>query len=144
MVGETMGKVIFQKISQEVPPSIFAASYMEMGMDWRAVINSSVWMPDFHSREKILSTNPVTKPTRSSAPCTPVRNTPSISLLNKWEELLPDMTLAEKASPLRILRIIPLAMMMGRKKMPRITVRPKNFRLSSKARKRLSSTMMGT
>ena len=55
MNGLTYGKVIFQKYSQAVAPSIWAASLADGGMFWSAARNRSICMPELQTMPKILS-----------------------------------------------------------------------------------------
>ena len=50
IIGEMYGKVIFQKNSHAVAPSMLAASFAEGGMVWSAERKISIWIPEFHTR----------------------------------------------------------------------------------------------
>ena len=66
MMGDTMGRVIFQKASQEVAPSTWAASYRWEGMALSPEMNNRICSPLFQVRLKILDTMPVRVLTSSS------------------------------------------------------------------------------
>ena len=54
MIGPVMGKVMVQKLSQAVEPSMLAASYMDSGMECRAARKMKICTPERIMMKKML------------------------------------------------------------------------------------------
>ena len=124
IMGESMGKVIFQKDSQAVAPSIFAASYSAGEMPMMPEMNSRICKPDCQLRSNTPLTMPISVATNSVFMPISSRILSMPLVWKSMEERAPDMIDADSTSPFMIDRIRPLPQITGRKNTERKKVRP--------------------
>ena len=77
-MGFTVGRVIFQKLSQPLAPSIFAASYMVVETFCKPERKIRIWMPEFHRmRIRLLNSSVIGSNRKVGNPASRLRRLPS-------------------------------------------------------------------